>query len=210
METTKRARDVIAKYMPPDSGTATTASDNRADDNDRALQASLKHLESNDKELIKLQHLLRQRLKAQRRREKLRARAMFGGGASPASIRQSALLTEEKKEVSSDNGSSDGAADSPPSDFATAAATTAEASTVSSPLQEPPADTPSKSGVVQSKSLLKTQKKTVSFSDDKKGEQEQELEWYQDREVVAGLGLFTAALGVTMLVGHYLFLARRR
>jgi len=188
----KSARETVETYTSTSLSALSTQKQHHAQ--------SVKHLQSNDKELLKLLSVCKERRKAQLKKEKQRAKAMFGSAAatlspaSPSKERASSPSSEEKK------------TDPPP--------TPSEAKSETMPKrpslkrysdgtgENSPRTviTPSGSDDGATRSPIK---KKVSFADDIKKDEDddadREFVWHQDPAFLGGLGVVIGVLG-TMLV----------
>lgn len=189
IEILKTAREVIDKYTAQEYV------------KQPALNQSVKTLMANGKEIKKLHTACKERYKKQRDIEKKRAQAMFGGGGSSLL----SPVSEEKKETFDFDADTDDLTEKNSSTAAAAAAS--ERFTVL--------------GTATPESPAGSIKKRVSFSDLPDDVQEferesksdyadgEEPEWYQDIEVLMGLGMFAGSVGLTILALNFA-LGRRR
>jgi hypothetical protein len=131
---------------------------------------------------------------------------MFGGGGGGAGSSSLSPVSEEKKETFDFDADTDDLTEKPTPKAAAAAAAPQRFTVVGTAEPESPAGMP---------------KKRVSFSEGPDDVQEfepddvakyadgEEPEWYQDKEVLAGLAMFAGSLGLTVLALNFA-LGRRR
>jgi len=106
IEILRRARNVIVEYSVVDGGeikgSIEPTSDIDVADTDAATKASISHLRVQDKELRRLITVCMEHKKAEKKKEKQRAQAMFGGPSSSGKADAAAdvddAIGEEKKE----------------------------------------------------------------------------------------------------------------
>ena len=184
----KAARETIAKFT-----TATTSSD-----------ASLKQLHSNDKELIKLLIMCKERRKNQLRKEKQRAQAMFGSAAlssTTSTLRSNEEFSSPAEEKKTDPPTS-GATANPlpmPKRSSLKQSTHSSAGVVHSPQTE------MATGENGDKGQKLPVTKKVSFADETKTDidDDRELSWHQDPAFLGGLGVVIGVVGTLLVLSQF-------
>lgn len=166
MAVAKKAREVLVMY--------TTSPEFAEND---AYKQSVKQLLSNDKELLKLYARCKERRKAQLKKEKLRAQAMFATAAIP---KDRASSPEEKKSEATSAPNEASLETPPPNAEVVAAAEDEEPS-------EAPRSVPLTKGVL------------AQTDDDEDGE---DIAWHKDPFFLGGLGVLLGTIGTLMLLSQ--------
>jgi hypothetical protein len=190
MELLKTAQDVITKFTADEFA------------QQPLLKSSVKQLLANAKEVKKLHATCKEQRKAHRKKEKLRAQAMFGGFSKTEE--------EEKKEALVAEENSQGVS------FTVEASETEISSSQEDNPTKAVETTATDNNDEANKSKNGRPKRKVSFaenvkdkSDDSSKDRSDELEWYQDAEVLTGLAIFGATVAASMVGLSYLLTKKR-
>lgn len=207
-EAIKLARETIEVYIASSSSSGFSKNTQK-----QQHAQSVKHLQSNDKELQKLLSVCRERRKAQLKKEKQRAKAMFGSTAvSTGTMSSSSTSASASNERASRPSNSEEKKADPAETISDVKAQTMprrpslkksdDATRDSSPRT---VITPSGNDDDAARIPIK---KKVSFADDikKDDEDDYELVWHQDPAFLGGLGVVIGVVGtllvLSQLVGH--------
>ena len=194
----KSARETVANYINTTAATQDAAKQ-------KQHQQSVKHLQRNDKELLKLLSLCKERRKAQLKKEKQRALAMFGSSSTAAAKeRPSSPSSAEEKKCESIPATMNIAEDKQQqyktsTDSASSTPSTSPR-TVMSPTENGAAP--------QAKAVAK---KKVSFADDTRKDDDddddddtdQELVWHKDPAFLGGLGVVIGVAGTMLILSQW-------
>jgi tetratricopeptide (TPR) repeat protein len=199
MELLKTAHEIIAKFTADEYA------------QQPALKSSVQRLVANAKEVKKLHATCKEQRKAHLKKEKMRAQAMFGGfsktepqqeeekkEATPVVVEEKSRgvsFTEESRETLSETEMASSQEDNPTKAVETSA--TNNNGEANKPKNVRP-------------------KRRVSFAENVKDKKEEppkdlidELEWYQDSEVLTGLAIFGATVATSMVGLSYLLSKKR-
>jgi len=191
----KTARETIANYTQQRSEFTATH-----------LQ-SVKQLQSNDKELLKLTVACKEKRKAQVKKEKQRAQAMFGSSTSASKEQRSSSPVEEEKKTETPAMSQTDETKATPTVISTKPSLKKQSTSddASSPRTVMTPSESSSNGCDGS-SPQSPPKKRVSFADNNQeyeyNGKDRELVWHKDPAFLGGLGVVIGIAGTVMILSQ--------
>jgi hypothetical protein len=192
LDVIKKAREVIAAY---------TTKPANADSSPLPPQPTSKPLLGNDKDLVKLLARCKERRKAQLKREKQRAQAMFASTTTAPSSRNS---SEQAATTSTLHSTPNGSHQQPESSSANApplsVATTTSANSDDPPL--PRATKKSPRSVTFAHDLVDAIKPEKTIHHEEEKDDEEDVAWHQDPYFLGGLGFLVGVFGTILLASQ--------
>jgi hypothetical protein len=189
LEVIKKAREVIAAY---------TTNPANADPS-TPLSSASKPLLGNDKDLGKLLARCKERRKAQLKREKQRAQAMFATTTAPSSRNSSEAATTTSTQHSKQNGShkpepSSSDASLPPLSAATTTSTNGDPSL--------PKAKKSPRSVTFAHDLVDDIKPKKTIHREEEEDDDEDVAWHKDPYFLGGLGFLVGVFGTMLLASQ--------